>query len=288
MPRKIMTHIDRPRMPSPDESPDRYESFYRHFDSPVMRQLRRDAYGEDIGQHSWVSAEELRADIQRLRLHESSRLLDLGCGPCGPLTFILATTGCRGTGVERSRSALHVGRARAASLGIDALLEVREADLDEPLPLDSRTFDAVMSLDVVLHLRDRLRLFREVARLLQPGGRFLFTDAGVLTGSISNDEVRRRSALGFTQFVASGWNESLLDTAGLRLIETGNRTASVIENAAGRMAAMREHREDLATVLGAHALTRQLEYLDTVVELSRRGALSRIMYLAELNLPFPG
>jgi SAM-dependent methyltransferase len=276
-------------MPSPDEPlPDRYESLYRHFDAPVMRQLRRDAYGEDIGQHSWVSAEELRADIQRLQLDESSRLLDLGCGPCGPLTFMLATTGCRGTGVERSRSALHVGRARAASLGIDDLLEVREADLDAPLPLEPRSYDAAISLDVVLHLRDRLQLFREVARLLRPGGRFLFTDAGVLTGSISNDEVRRRSSLGFTQFVSPGWNEALLETAGLRLIETGNRTASVIENAGGRLAAMREHREELESVLGAHALTSQQEYLDTVVELSRRGALSRIMYLAELSLPFPG
>ena len=39
---------------------DKYESFYREFDSPLMRKLRREAYGEDIGQHSWVSADELR------------------------------------------------------------------------------------------------------------------------------------------------------------------------------------------------------------------------------------
>ena len=39
---------------------DGYESFYREFDSPLMRQIRREAYGEDIGQHSWVGAEELR------------------------------------------------------------------------------------------------------------------------------------------------------------------------------------------------------------------------------------
>ena len=50
---------------------DGYESFYREFDSPLMRQLRREAYGEDIGQHSWVSADELRGDIQRLKLSPS-------------------------------------------------------------------------------------------------------------------------------------------------------------------------------------------------------------------------
>src|SRR5207249_5010685 len=101
---------------------DGYESFYREFDSPLMRQIRREAYGEDIGQHSWVGTDEVRADIDGLNLSPSSRLVDLGCGPCGPLTFILATVGCSGTGVELSPSALRLGRTRAASLGIEALL----------------------------------------------------------------------------------------------------------------------------------------------------------------------
>jgi len=72
------------------------------------------------------------------------------------------------------------------------------------------------------------------------------------------------------------------------LIETENRTVSVIENASGRLAAMRAHREELESVLGVRALTSQQEYLEMVVELSRRKALSRIMYLAELSLRFPG
>ena len=35
-----------------------YDSFYKRFESPLMQQLRQEAYGQDIGQHSWVSAEE--------------------------------------------------------------------------------------------------------------------------------------------------------------------------------------------------------------------------------------
>lgn len=260
-----------------------YELFYREFDSPLMRRLRHEAYGEDIGQHSWVDVDELRGDIHRLKLSPSGRLLDLGCGPCGPLTFILATVGCRGTGVELSPSALQVGRARAASLGMDALLAVQVADLNEPLPFEPRSFEAAISLDVVIHLRDRSKLFREVAKLLAPGGRFLFTDAGVVTGSVSNEEVRRRSVHGLTQFVAAGWNEGLLESAGFRLIETADQTASVLKNASGRLAAMHTHRAELEQVSGAADFERQREYLETVVELSRRRAVSRIMYLAEVD-----
>jgi SAM-dependent methyltransferase len=216
------------RMDSSKESlADGYESFYRDFDLPLMRRLRREAYGEDIGQHSWVGAEELRGDIRRLEVSPSSRLLDLGCGPCGPLTFLLASVGCRGTGVELSPSALRVGRTRAASLGIDSLLSVQEADLNQPLPFEP----------------------------------------------------------GHTQFVAPGWNEGLLEAAGFRLIETENRTPSVLRNASGRLAAMQAHRAELEELTSATDFENQRVFLETVVELSRRGAVSRVMYLAEAQVP---
>jgi SAM-dependent methyltransferase len=266
----------------PAGTPD-YESFYQAFESPLMRQIRREAYGEDIGQHSWTDAEELRGDIARLGLSTSSRVIDLGCGPCGPLTFVATTAGCRGTGVDFSRSALRVGRARAAALGVDGLLSVAQVDLNRPLPFLSQSFDAAMSFDVVLHVPDRLRLFREVARLLRPGGRFIFTDAGVLTGAISNEDVRRRSVHGESYFVPAGWNDRLLGEAGLHLIETEDRTARVLRNAGGRLNAMLAHRDELERQSGAGELERYLLYLETVLAISRARVLSRLMYAAEIH-----
>ncbi len=259
-----------------------YDTFYEAFDSPLMRQLRADAYGEDIGQHSWVTAAELRSDLTRLQLSPSSRLVDLGCGPCGPLTFILSSVGCRATGTELSAAALRAGCARAAAMGVDHLLSVQEADLNEPVPFPNHSFDAAMALDVVLHVRDRAAMFREVARIVSVGRRFLFTDAGVVTGSISDDEVMRRSVHGSTQFSAPGFNERLLEETGFRLLEVEDRTAGALTNARGRLAARSAHRTQLERLEGASEFERQQRYLETVVEISRRGAVSRMMYLAEL------
>lgn len=256
-----------------------YESFYGEFDSPLMRRLRLDAYGEDIGQHSWVTAGELREDIPRLCLSPSSRLLDLGCGPCGPLTFVIAAACCSGAGIDMSPAALRVGGARAASLGLESVITLHKADLNEPLEFTTGSFDAVLSLDVVLHVRDRLRLFREIARILIPGGRFLFTDAGVVTGSISDEEREARSLHGYTQFVAPGFNERVLQAAGFRLIEAEDRTAGMFKVATARLAARLDHRAELDTLTGAADFEMQRRYLETVIELSQRRALSRMIYL---------
>ena len=153
--------------------------------------------------------------------------------------------------------------------------------MNGPLPLESGSFHAAMSLDVVLHVRDRRALFREMTRVLAPGGRFLFTDAGVVVGVVSNDEVVSRSLHGYTQFVAPGFNERALEDAGFRLLEIEDRTDSLLANATGRLASRLGHRDELEQVESPAGFESQMRYLDTVIALARRRSVSRMMYLAE-------
>ena len=260
---------------------DEYEAFDREFDSPLMRQIRLEAYGEDIGQHSWVSAAELREDAHRLRLSQATRLLDLGSGPCGPITFLMAQSGCSGVAVELSPAAIRVGHTRATSLAVQDRFAGVVADLNDPLPQELGPFDAALAIDVVLHLQDRSALYRQLRERVAPGGRVLITDAGVVTGPISSAEVRRRSVHGYTQFVPAGWNEQRLMDAGLRVLEVEDRTASVVRNASGRLSALRNHRDELQSRSGVASFDTQVEYVSTVADLASRRALSRFMYLAE-------
>lgn len=258
-----------------------YGNVYREFDSPLMQRLRGEAYGKDIGQHSWATAEELVEAIPRLKLTRTSRLLDLGCGPCGPLTFLARETGCQGFGADFSAEAIAAGRARAAAMNLGKPLTLQQAELNDPLPVGDAAVDAVLSVDVVLHLRDRLSVFREVVRVLCPGGRFLFTDAAVLTAAISEEEIRNRAIHRPTHFVPPGYNEHVLEAAGLRLLEQHDRTANLLQNATGRLTARLAHRAEVEKLEGAPAFARQVGYLEGVIALSQRGALSRIEYLAE-------
>ena len=105
--------IDEVQMAIPVEPEGRgYDKLYEEFDSPLWQQLRREAYGEDIGQHSWVTADELQEDISLLKLARASHFLDLGCGPGGPLTFVVGHVGCQGSGIDVSAKAIAAGRAQ--------------------------------------------------------------------------------------------------------------------------------------------------------------------------------
>jgi cyclopropane fatty-acyl-phospholipid synthase-like methyltransferase len=258
-----------------------YDKLYEHFDSPLMRQLRAEAYGKDIGQHSWVTAEELLADIPKLNLSPENRLLDLGCGPAGPLTLIAAQTKCTAVGLDLSANAIDAARARAASVGLSERITVQQADLNEALPFTAAYFHAVLSIDVILHLRDRSAVFREIFRVLTPGGTFLFTDAGVITGPVSSEEIQRRTPQGCAQFVPPGINEQLLERAGFQVTERTDLTDTLIKSADGRLAARASRRSELETLEGHSTFEQQQQYLQTVVTLAERAALSRIMYVAK-------
>src|SRR5713226_7401156 len=258
-----------------------YDKLYEHFDSPLMRQLRAEAYGQDIGQHSWVTAEELLADIPKLKLSPASRLLDLGCGPGGPLTYVSAQTKCQAVGLDVSANAIAAARARAASLGLSEQITLQQADLNDLLPFADAFFHAVISIDVVLHLRDRAAIFGEVVRVLAPAGRFLFTDAGVITGPVSSEEIQRRTPHGYAQFAPPGVNEQLLERAGFRVTERTDLTPTMIKSAAGRLAARESRRIELEKLEGSPTFLQQQQYLQTVLALAQRAALSRNMYLAE-------
>jgi len=87
-----------------------------------------------------------------------SRVLDLGCGNGEVLAHLVRTRGCSGYGIELDDSNVHA----ALRQGIDVI----QLDLEEGLALfDDRSFDVVLQLDTLQHLRNTERMLRETARV---------------------------------------------------------------------------------------------------------------------------
>lgn len=114
--------------------------------------------------------EYVLATLERQLTVGSQRVLDLGCGG-GFVSEALAVRGHEVCGVDPSQASIEVARAHAleSKLSIDYRL-----GYGEDLPLPAVSVDAVCCLDVLEHVGDFGAVLKEVARVLRPGGVFIF------------------------------------------------------------------------------------------------------------------
>ncbi len=260
-----------------------YDSNYGNFQSEVYAQIRREAFGEDIGQNSWHTADEQDRFLGWLELSAGKSVLDVGCGAGGPALRMAATTGCSIVGVDVHESAVTTANAMAAQRGLAGRAEFRRTDATGPLPFPGGSFDAITCIDAINHFSDRPGVLAEWCRLLKRGGRLLFTDPITVTGALSNEEIKIRSSAGFYLFVPEGYNERILAHCGLRLLVRENVTENMAKVAAARRAAREARSAILRPIEGDEAYERQQEYLAVAAGIAREGRLSRFVYVASLE-----
>ena len=217
----------------PASNVDHYGAQYGNFASELFAEIRSEAFGEDIGQTGWLTADEQDLFIAWLGLSESTHLLDLACGSGKPTLRIAQKTGCRISGVDLHGEGIAAAKANAKELGLEARADFYQGNAAERLSFEDFSFDAIMCIDAINHLPNRPRVLEEWHRVLKPGGQLLFTDPVVLTGPVTNEEIAIRASIGFFLFVPLGIDEALLKQAGFEVERVEDRTQNMAENAAG-------------------------------------------------------
>ncbi|MEM9010774.1 MAG: bifunctional 2-polyprenyl-6-hydroxyphenol methylase/3-demethylubiquinol 3-O-methyltransferase UbiG [Pseudomonadota bacterium] len=97
-------------------------------------------------------------------------VLDLGCAG-GFLAEAIAARGARVTGIDPAAEAVAAAKAHADEMGIAIRYDV---GVGEALPYPDSAFDMVACVDVLEHVADLDKVLDEIARVLRPGGVFLF------------------------------------------------------------------------------------------------------------------
>ena len=124
----------------------------------------------------WVINTPYRRILAAANISPLDRVLDLGCG-IGNILIALSERIAftrPPIGVDVSPALIDLGRSEIRKAGLDQKIELRVASATR-LPFDDGSFDVVLTAHVIKHLDDQAlaACFREVARLLPPGGRFL-------------------------------------------------------------------------------------------------------------------
>jgi SAM-dependent methyltransferase len=145
-----------------------------------------------------------------LRLSAGRTLVDLACGRGGYGLEVAARTGARLIGVDFSAEAVRQAREHTRRLG--AAAEFRVGDL-AATGLDTGCAEAVLCVDAIQFAPEPAAAYREIARILAPGGRV------VLTGW----QPRRRDDERVPERLRQVDLEAALTAAGLGSVEVGDR-----------------------------------------------------------------
>jgi len=263
------------------EKVDLYNSAYSHYEADVYRQVRIATYGEDLGQTSWVTNEE-SAEIPRiLQLTPNSHVLEIGCGSGRYALQLAQTIGCSVIGIDANAPGIENANSLARAGNLSDRLIFQHCDASQKLPFSDAAFDAVFANDVMCHIPGRQSVLHEVFRVLKPLGRFLFSDALVIGGIVSHQEIATRSSIGYYLFSPPGHNENLIRQAGFHLVDVNDTTHQAADIARRWRIARDEHREALTAAEGARNFDGLQRFLACVQTLTEEKRLLRDLYIAQ-------
>ena len=108
-------------------------------------------------------------------LKPGAHVLDVGAGFGGAARVLAKKYGAHVTCLNLSEVENRRNRKLTEEQGLSDLVDVVHGSFEE-IPEPDNSFDIVWSQDAILHSGNRAKVLREVARVLKPGGEFIFTD----------------------------------------------------------------------------------------------------------------
>ena len=263
------------------ERVDLFYNTYSNFTEQVLAAIREETFGIDIGQNSWLTADEYDRFISWLRLEPGQHVLEIASGSGGPSRYLAEQTGCFVTGIDANENGVETATQALNQTELKGRITFKVADANSRLPFEDNTFDGAMCIDSMNHFSDRANVFREWYRVLRPGRRAVFSDPVVITGPVTNDELALRSLVGLFLFVPPGVNEELISAAGFQLV----RKEDVSENAASVSRrwheARKRHKDALIEIEGEERFEGLQKFFAAVHSVTSERRLSRIVYLVE-------
>jgi ubiquinone/menaquinone biosynthesis C-methylase UbiE len=259
---------------------DLYNNTYGNSGDETYRQVRLETYGQDFGQTSWTTVEEIRDIASALELHRESHALEVGSGAGGCAIHFAESVGCRVTGLDVNREAVQTAAAHVEARALCNQVNFLQHDVSKGLPFESGAFDAIYSNDAFCHIPDRPNFLRQCLRVLKPRARIIFSDALVISGALSNEELSTRTSIGYFLLVPQGENERLLKDAGFQVLRSDDTTPNAAAIARRWHDARARRKSALVGIEGESNFSGLQRFLLCVHTLTSEKRLSRFLYLA--------
>ncbi|SFP46652.1 Methyltransferase domain-containing protein [Mesorhizobium sp. NFR06] len=151
-------------------------------------------------------------------------VLDIGSGVGGPARFLEATYGCKVTGIDLSEPFVDASRYLTKRTGQDGRVSF-EAGSALALPFEDGRFEAALLQHVAMNIADRPLLYREIRRVLKPGGKFATFDV-VLSGGDPHYPVPWAKTPGESFLITAAETCEAIEAAGFSTLVRRDDTAA--------------------------------------------------------------
>ncbi|MFD6987622.1 methyltransferase domain-containing protein [Streptomyces sp. NPDC059943] len=130
--------------------------------------------GEPIADASARTVRRMASKLEPTLTPESV-VLDLGSGYGGSARYLAETYGCRVLALNLSEVENRRHRELNSARALTRRIEVVDGSFED-IPYPDSSVDVIWSQDAFLHSGNRVQVLAEIARVLRPGGRLIFTD----------------------------------------------------------------------------------------------------------------
>jgi len=168
-----------------------------------------------------------------LGLTGTERVLDVGSGLGGPSRFLAWRYGVRVSGVDLTAEFVRVAQMLTRRTGLEGLVDYRQGNALD-LPFAAESFDAVWSQNAAMNIADRDRLYREMRRVLKPGGRLALQEVAAGPGGPPHFPVQWARAPAISFLFTADQTRAKLEAAGFRVVTWQDTTQEALESAARR------------------------------------------------------
>jgi cyclopropane fatty-acyl-phospholipid synthase-like methyltransferase len=93
---------------------DLFDSTYSHFTKQGLETIRKETFGQDIGQNSWTTVDEYDRFLSWLDLRPEHHVLEVASGSGGPALYVANRAGCRVTGIDANEAGVATATQSAA------------------------------------------------------------------------------------------------------------------------------------------------------------------------------
>ena len=207
---------------------------------------------------------------------EEMHVLDVGCGVGGPARYLASTYGCRVTGVDLTEEFVTVAKMLTERCRLDHFVDFHQANgLD--LPFDDASFDLVWCQNVTMNIDDKAAFYREIARVLKPGGRLTSAEMSTGDAGLPHFPLPWARVPEISYLVSQEEMRAALETAGFVILEWRDTSAEVIAAAQSQTERARASKLGIGLIAGADISERVANSGRSLAE----GRLANVMMVAK-------